>query len=207
MSPVAFTNSSQNATPSVPVFPLQKDKAIAINGSPKSITSPPVATVTPNSSSQTNTQEQESNESASLLSEPSAMNGEPSNGDPAPSQTSFETNGTDTSDIASLPPGLQDLLHSFQSARSRAEASSISSAPVSTTGKMLESSKANAPDAFDSESKKKYAPQTPYETPEYYPQLPHAVVTDPAFVRRCDVDTLFFMFYYQQETNQQYVSR
>lgn len=102
-----------------------------------------------------------------------------------------------------LPPGLRDLLRSFQSARGRAEASSMSSAPLSTTGKMLEASRLGAPDAFDSESKKRYTPQTPYPTPSYYPQLPHPMVTDPSFVRRCDVDTLFFMFYYQQETIQQ----
>jgi CCR4-NOT transcriptional regulation complex NOT5 subunit len=61
-----------------------------------------------------------------------------------------------------------------------------------------------APDAFDNEVKKRYSPQTPYPTPEYYPQVPHPTVVDPSFVRRCDVDTLFFMFYYQQETIQQY---
>jgi len=71
---------------------------------------------------------------------------------------------------------------------------------------MLEASRLGAPDAFDSESKKRYSPQTPYATPSYYPQLPHPVVVDPSFVRRCDVDTLFFMFYYQQETVQQYLA-
>jgi len=113
-------------------------------------------------------------------------------------------NGTDEVDIATLPPGLRDLLRSFQSARSRAQASAVSSAPVSTTGKMLEASRLSAPDAFDSETRKRYTPQTPYSTPSYYPQIPHPTVVDPSFVRRCDVDTLFFMFYYQQETIQQY---
>jgi len=119
-------------------------------------------------------------------------------------QPSFDMNGTEEADIATLPPGLRDLLRSFQSARSRAQASAASSAPVSTTGKMLEASRLGAPDASDSETRKRYTPQMPYPTPSYYPQVPHPTVVDPSFVRRCDVDTLFFMFYYQQETIQQY---
>jgi len=145
-------------------------------------------------------------ETPSSIPDPAVVTTASLNGDATTSEspTSFEVNGTDEADIAMLPPGLRDLLHSFQSARSRAEASSASSAPVSTTGKMLEASRLGAPDAFDSESKRRYTPQTPYATPSYYPQLPHPTVVDPSFVRRCDVDTLFFMFYYQQETVQQY---
>jgi CCR4-NOT transcription complex subunit 3 len=70
---------------------------------------------------------------------------------------------------------------------------------------MLEASRLGAPDAFDAETKKGYTPQTPYPTPSYYPQMPHPTVIDPNFVGRCDVDTLFFMFYYQQETIQQFI--
>jgi CCR4-NOT transcription complex subunit 3 len=205
MSPVnTFSNVAQHAAPPLPVFPLAKDKTV-VNGSPKSTASPSVAIALPDSAPHAQDRDS-SNEISSPQQEP-AVTAQPSMGDPtlAEPQTAFGVNGTNTADIAMLPPGLRDLLHSFQSARSRAEASSISSAPLSTTGKMLEASKLTAPDAFDSESKPKYVPQTPYETPEYYPQLPHSVVTDPAFVRRCDVDTLFFMFYYQQETIQQYV--
>ena len=202
-SPVAFTqNNSSQPPPSLPIFPLQKDKSVAANGSPKSVTSPSVATTVPDP---VPPQTQETAVETPLVPELPIGNAVSLNGDViSESPTSFGLNGTDEADIAMLPPGLRDLLHSFQSARSRAEASSVSSASVSTTGKMLEASRLGAPDAFDSESKKRYTPQTPYATPSYYPQLPHPTVVDPSFVRRCDVDTLFFMFYYQQETVQQY---
>lgn len=205
-SPIALasSNASQPAAPSGPVFPLPKDKSVATNGSPKSVASLFVATTLPEPPLPAHPQEA-LNETPSSIPDPPTVN-TALNGDATISEspTSFEANGTDEADIAMLPPGLRDLLHSFQSARSRAEALSVSSAPVSTTGKMLEASRLGAPDAFDSESKKKYTPQTPYATPSYYPQLPHPTVVDPSFVRRCDVDTLFFMFYYQQETIQQY---
>lgn len=202
-SPVAFTqNNSSQPPPSLPTFPLQKDKSVAANGSPKSVTSPSVATTVPDL---VPPQPQETTVETPSVPELPIGNAMSLNADGiSESPTSFGLNGTDEADIAMLPPGLRDLLHSFQSARSRAEASSVSSAPVSTTGKMLEASRLGAPDAFDSESKKRYTPQTPYATPSYYPQLPHPTVVDPSFVRRCDVDTLFFMFYYQQETVQQY---
>jgi CCR4-NOT transcription complex subunit 3 len=109
---------------------------------------------------------------------------------------------TEEADILLLPPGLRDLLHSFHVARHRAQSSSVTQ-NLSTTGKMLDAARSTAPESVDSESKKPYGPQIPYPTPSYYPQTPHATVTDPSFVRRCDVDTLFFMFYYQQETLQQ----
>jgi CCR4-NOT transcription complex subunit 3 len=208
-SPITLISSGSSQLPtissSVPIFPLNKDKPItAPNGSPKSATSPAVATPVP----EPTTVPDAVSTPVSAPPELPAINALSLNGDVlSDSPTTFGLNGTDEADIAMLPPGLRDLLHSFQSARSRAEASSVSSAPVSTTGKMLEASRLGAPDAFDSESKKRYSPQTPYATPSYYPQLPHPVVVDPSFVRRCDVDTLFFMFYYQQETVQQYLPK
>jgi CCR4-NOT transcription complex subunit 3 len=206
-SPIAFAsiNTSQPAAPSGPIFPLQKDKSVAANGSPKSQASLSVATTLPDPPLPAHAQEAV-NDTPLSIPDPPVVSTASLNGDTTVSEspTSFEVNGTDEADIAMLPPGLRDLLHSFQSARSRAELSSVSSAPVSTTGKMLEASRLGAPDAFDSESKKRYTPQTPYATPSYYPQLPHPTVVHPSFVRRCDVDTLFFMFYYQQETIQQY---
>jgi CCR4-NOT transcription complex subunit 3 len=208
-SPITLISSGSSQLPttssSVPIFPLNKDKSVtAPNGSPISATSPAVATPVPEPTTVLDTV----STPVSAPPELPAINALSLNGDVlSDSPTTFGLNGTDEADIAMLPPGLRDLLHSFQSARSRAEASSVSSAPVSTTGKMLEASRLGAPDAFDSESKKRYSPQTPYATPSYYPQLPHPVVVDPSFVRRCDVDTLFFMFYYQQETVQQYTPK
>lgn len=205
MSPIAIANtpSQQTAPPPTPIFPLAKDKSAATNGSPKSVASPSVATTVPDSLSHSITAQETTDDSL----QPDPINERP-NGHQESSETpnSFDLNGAEEADIAMLPPGLRDILHSFQRSRVRGEASGASTAPISTTGKMLEASRMSAPDAFDSESKKRYTPQTPFATPSYYPQLPHPTVSDPTFVRRCDVDTLFFMFYYQQETVQQYLS-
>ena len=187
--------TQQQPPPPAPVFPLDKDKSATVSSSPKSISSPPPAQTTP-------IQPPQPQERVVSPAQPEPSS-DLSNGVSKDSTPSFGLDGTEEADISMLPPGLRDLLHSFQIARSRAERNSVSSVPISTTGKMLDASRLTAPDALDAESKKKYVPQTPYSTPSYYPQLPHPVVTDPNFVRRCDVDTLFFMFYYQQETIQQ----
>jgi CCR4-NOT transcription complex subunit 3 len=206
MSPVAFSNTpaQQTAPPPTPIFPLAKDKSAATNGSPQSLASPSVVPTTPDNLIQTPAAQETTDDSL----RPDPINAEQTNGHLESSEpsTAFDLNGTDEADIAMLPPGLRDILHSFQRSRVQGAVSGVSSAPISTTGKMLEASRITAPDAFDSESKKRYTPQTPFATPSYYPQLPHPTVSDPNFVRRCDVDTLFFMFYYQQETVQQYLS-
>jgi len=196
-SPVMLTSTVATQPP---IPPASRDKATATNESPKSAVSPTPASSTVVSLTQ------EGDNLVTTPSEITSVNTTLMNDDAlaSVSQPSFDMNGTDDTDIATLPPGLRDLLRSFQSARSRAQASSVSSAPISTTGKMLEASRLGAPDALDSETRKRYVPQTPYPTPPYYPQVPHPTVVDPSFVRRCDVDTLFFMFYYQQETIQQY---
>jgi len=203
MSPVTHTNTpSLQPPPPLPILSLHKDKSATINGSPKDTASPSTESATPEVLPELHAPPEPADDP-----QPRALTvNESANGhlEISESPSTFGVNGAEETDIAMLPPGLRDLLHSFQSARSRAEASSISSGPLSTTGKMLEASRLGAPDAFDAETKKRYTPQTPYATPAYYPQLPHPTVSDPNFVRRCDVDTLFFMFYYQQETVQQY---
>lgn len=201
MSPVTHTHTpSQQNAPPIPIFPIHKEKPVSTNGSPKDNPSPSAGSATPEPLSEAHA----SQDPVTDL-QPATTITESANGHLEVSETQivFNVNGTDEADIAMLPPGLRDLLRSFQSARARAEASSTSSGPISTTGKMLEASRLGAPDAFDAETKKRYTPQTPYATPSYYPQLPHPTVIDPNFVGRCDVDTLFFMFYYQQETIQQ----
>ena len=204
---VAVSNPPQSSAPAAPAVPLQKEKTSTTitNGSPDAGPSPSASSVPPATPSSAQIQDIV-NEPTSSLSELSVVNAGSLNGEilVAESPVSYGVNGSDETDISTLPPGLRDLLRSFQSARSRAEASSLSSAPTNATAKMLEASRIGAPDAFDSRSKKRYTPLTPYQTPPYYPQTPHPTVLDPTFVRRCDVDTLFFMFYYQQETIQQY---
>lgn len=53
---------------------------------------------------------------------------------------------------------------------------------------------------------KNYVPKTPYPTPLYYPQSPPTFLEDPSLFEKFDVDTLFFVFYYQQGTYAQYLA-
>jgi len=51
---------------------------------------------------------------------------------------------------------------------------------------------------------KYYTPKNPYPTPSYYPQTPPpGLFENPAMFEKFDIDTLFFIFYYQQGTYQQ----
>lgn len=51
-----------------------------------------------------------------------------------------------------------------------------------------------------------YAPRNPYPTPPYFPTHPAPVFDDPAMFEKFDIDTLFFIFYFQQGTHQQYLA-
>eukprot|EP00756_Hemistasia_phaeocysticola_P029071 Hpha_TRINITY_DN16208_c1_g3::TRINITY_DN16208_c1_g3_i1::g.15381::m.15381/K12580/CNOT3, NOT3; CCR4-NOT transcription complex subunit 3 len=51
-----------------------------------------------------------------------------------------------------------------------------------------------------------YVPPNPYKTPSYYPQDPYPVFRKPELFASLVEDTLFFAFYYQQSTYQQYLA-
>lgn len=72
--------------------------------------------------------------------------------------------------------------------------------------KMLETSMENMPEPMDTERPKAYIPQNPYPTPAYFPTVPPPIFENPATFERFDTDTLFFVFYYQQGTYQQYLA-
>lgn len=76
---------------------------------------------------------------------------------------------------------------------------------------MLESAFYKLPQPKDSERAKSYAPRHPAVTPSSYPQVQAPIVNNPAFWERLGADnfgtdTLFFAFYYQQNTYQQYLA-
>lgn len=71
---------------------------------------------------------------------------------------------------------------------------------------MLHLSLQNLPEAGDSERPKTYVPRNPYPTPSSFPQAPAAVFDSPSAFDKFDTDTLFFIFYYQQGTYQQYLA-
>ncbi|KAI5857973.1 Not1 N-terminal domain, CCR4-Not complex component-domain-containing protein [Tricharina praecox] len=144
---------------------------------------------------------------------------EPSNSDAAPSPGPSETqvNGTNGTNgtyestepsveqaqddcVFHLPPGLQDLMESFEATKKR-----LLPNPPGLT-RSLELSYVNAPDSIDAEKPKHYKPTQKYNTPNHYPQEPLPIFDDPALYRRVDTDTLFYVFYYRQGTYQQYLA-
>ncbi|KAL6637531.1 hypothetical protein ACP70R_025103 [Stipagrostis hirtigluma subsp. patula] len=76
---------------------------------------------------------------------------------------------------------------------------------------MLEAAYHKLPQPKDSERAKNYVPRHPTVTPASYPQIQAPIVSNPAFWERIGSDTLatdmlFFAFYYQQNTYQQYLA-
>ena len=104
--------------------------------------------------------------------------------------------------IYHLPPGLQDLLDSFETTKSRA------AQPPSQLARLLQASQDTSPDAADSDRSQYYRPTIKYNTPAHYPQDPLPIFDDPALYEntRLETDTLFYIFYYRQNTYQQWLA-
>ena len=77
---------------------------------------------------------------------------------------------------------------------------------ATATRQMLSMSLLNMPESADSERPRTYVPRNPYPTPNSFPQTPAAVFDAPSTFDKFDTDTLFFVFYYQQGTYQQYLA-
>ncbi|MCJ1351664.1 MAG: general negative regulator of transcription subunit 5 [Icmadophila ericetorum] len=103
--------------------------------------------------------------------------------------------------IYHLPPGLQDLIQSFEVTKSRANTH-----PSPSDHRLLSVSHATCPDYLDAEKPRHYRPSAKYNTPRYYPQEPSIIIDDPNLYGRIDTDTLFYIFYYRQGTYQQYLA-
>ncbi|XP_020275994.1 CCR4-NOT transcription complex subunit 3-like isoform X2 [Asparagus officinalis] len=76
---------------------------------------------------------------------------------------------------------------------------------------MLDAAFYKLPHPRDSERAKNYIPRHPVVTPPSFPQTQVGIVENPAFWERMSIeqlgtDTLFFAFYYQQNTYQQYLA-
>ena len=100
-----------------------------------------------------------------------------------------------------LPSSLQDLLQSFEITKIRAPASDSPSVQ-----RLLAASHSSRPDYLDAEKPRHYRPDIKYNTPAYYPQEPFPNVDDPNLYGKIDTDTLFYLFYYRQNTYQQYLA-
>ncbi|KAF9990521.1 general negative regulator of transcription subunit 5 [Mortierella antarctica] len=102
-----------------------------------------------------------------------------------------------------LPAALADLAHSFETSKDRAMAKEVGF----FVHQMLEASYQFIPESTDTERPKYYAPKNPFATPSYYPQSPPSgLFENAAMFEKFDIDTLFFVFYYQQGTYQQYLA-
>jgi CCR4-NOT transcription complex subunit 3 len=108
--------------------------------------------------------------------------------------------GVDES-IYHLPPGLQDLIQSFETTKNR-----VSLTQTQTVHRLLSASQSHCPESVDAEKPRHYKPQTRYDTPKYYPQEPLPIFNDPELYSQIDTDTLFYVFYYRQGTYQQYLA-
>jgi CCR4-NOT transcription complex subunit 3 len=128
---------------------------------------------------------------------------EPSNDRPIRTNGEVKEVEDEDESIYHLPPGLQDLIQSFEITKSRV------SQPMSTSvQRMLQASRDSCPEPSDSEKPRRYKPQTRYNTPSYYPQEVLPIFDDPRLYEtgRIDTDTLFYIFYYRQGTYQQYLA-
>ncbi|KAI8988957.1 Not1 N-terminal domain, CCR4-Not complex component-domain-containing protein [Pilobolus umbonatus] len=117
------------------------------------------------------------------------------------SKKTFTSKKSDTMD-AQLPVSLADLGPSFEAVKTK----TIRYQDIQYTNQMLDTSLQHVPDLIDSERPKIYQPRTPYNTPSYYPQQPLAIFDNPDLFDKFDMDTLFYIFYYQQGTYQQYLA-
>ena len=100
-----------------------------------------------------------------------------------------------------LPLALQDIGPPLEAARNR-----MSQPPDAEAIQVyLENAIPYMPKARDGEKSTNYAPKQPCETPSYYPQVPLPILETPSTLKRMELDTLFFIFYYQQGTYAQYL--
>jgi CCR4-NOT transcription complex subunit 3 len=205
--PAPSKTSATNSPASVPVQPVEKTASPA----------PPAASMDGSVS-----QEQSSHSKSPTLSSTSAPAASvPSSIPPTPAMEISEairepmiadelptTNGdahddpTAVESIYHLPPGLQDLLDSFETTKARA------AQPPSQLARLLQASQDTCPEPSDSDRPQHYRPTFKYNTPAHYPQDVLPIFDDPALYdnQRLETDTLFYIFYYRQNTYQQWLA-
>lgn len=72
--------------------------------------------------------------------------------------------------------------------------------------RMIDESFHFVPESRDSDKTNRYVPRNVYPTPASFPSAPASLFEKAAVFERLDVDTLFFIFYYQQGSYQQYLA-
>ncbi|KAG5439037.1 hypothetical protein PCANB_002369 [Pneumocystis canis] len=118
------------------------------------------------------------------------------------SSVELQTHTLNSLDLSRFPQSLKDLVSSLKTVRQR----TLNPPPISIMHRFLEISFTTAPELVNSETPKYYMPSEPYPVPSYYPQVPPAIFDSPELFEKIDIDALFFVFYYQQGTYQQYLA-
>ncbi|KAG9245145.1 Not1 N-terminal domain, CCR4-Not complex component-domain-containing protein [Calycina marina] len=111
------------------------------------------------------------------------------------------TNDEPEESIYHLPPGMQDLLKSFEATQQR-----VSSPSSQANQRMLEASLKAFPDLQDISVPRNRKVSSRYGVATSYPQEPASIFDDSRLYSRIDPDTLFYVFYYKQGTYQQYLA-
>lgn len=104
--------------------------------------------------------------------------------------------------IYHLPASLQDLVESFEATKKQSSAPSHSAISL----RLQANSEATKPDAYDAAAPQTYFPDTRFQSNSQYPQEPLGIFEDPRLYARIEPDTLFYVFYYKQGTDQQYLA-
>ncbi|KAI0721921.1 Not1 N-terminal domain, CCR4-Not complex component-domain-containing protein [Cerioporus squamosus] len=102
-----------------------------------------------------------------------------------------------------FPGSLSDLVMSFESVKQKAPHRMSN---LDQVHKLLQGSYSSMPQPQDTEKPKYYVPRNPIQTPSYYPQVPHPLLSTPGIFSQLDVETLFYVFYYHPGTYQQYLA-
>jgi CCR4-NOT transcription complex subunit 3 len=111
-----------------------------------------------------------------------------------------------SSQAASAPPAAATSQPASAAVQRPAAATAAPFPSTDVIQRMLNISLRNLPHTSDCERPKPYTPPNPYQTPDYYPQTVHPAFNFPETFSKFDVDTLFFIFYYQQASYQQYLA-
>ncbi|PKC16990.1 hypothetical protein RhiirA5_465679 [Rhizophagus irregularis] len=119
-----------------------------------------------------------------------------------PTSVQTRTIAAVTKQESRIPAALADLVQSYEAA----EEKFLGKEDGFHVQQMLDASLQYVPESLDSERPKYYAPRNPYPTSGFYPQNPPQIFDNPALFEKFDLDTLFFIFYYQQGTYQQYLA-
>ncbi|KAJ2464707.1 general negative regulator of transcription subunit 5, partial [Coemansia sp. RSA 2320] len=105
---------------------------------------------------------------------------------------------------AEVPDAFSDLMTTFMKAKHQFSATRDESM-IGAQRHMVDLSLQGVPGLLDLERPKAH-PRAQASTPSYYPQTALPVIEHPGMASHLDMDTLFFAFYYQPNTYQQYLA-